>query len=127
VATWWLEVPRPLPAEVGLNRVNWNIRYDNPPAFNRNYAQVMSAVPHETPYTPAGPLALPGAYTARLTVDGRSYLRTAVTAWRELSERELPDLNALLARNHLAPIQAPAPSLPIPACGAGGTKGRAPR
>ena len=73
VATWWLEVPRPLPTAMGLNRVNWNIRYDNPPAFNHNYAQVMSAIPHETPYTPEGPLALPGVYTVRLTVDGKSY------------------------------------------------------
>jgi len=76
VAPWWLEVPQPLPTAVGLNRVNWNIRYDNPPAFNHNYAQVMGAVPHETPYTPEGPIALPGVYTARLTVDGEAYSQT---------------------------------------------------
>ncbi|HEY6808139.1 MAG TPA: hypothetical protein VI160_05060, partial [Gemmatimonadales bacterium] len=76
VAPWWLEEPKPLPTAVGLNRVNWNIRYDNPPAFNHNYAQVMGAVPHETPYTPEGPIALPGVYTARLTVDGKSYTQT---------------------------------------------------
>ncbi|HXY68356.1 MAG TPA: hypothetical protein VEH62_02840 [Gemmatimonadales bacterium] len=76
VADWWLEVPQPLPTRVGLNRVSWNIRYDNPPAFNHNYAQVMGAVPHATPYTPEGPLALPGTYTARLTADGRTYTET---------------------------------------------------
>ena len=69
-------MPQPLPTAVGLNRVAWDFRYDDPPAFHHNYAQVMSAVPHETPYTPEGPLALPGTYTARLTVDGRTYTQT---------------------------------------------------
>jgi hypothetical protein len=94
VATWWLEVPRPLPTAVGLNRVNWNIRYDNPPAFNHNYAQVMSAVPYETPYTPEGPLALPGTYTARLTVDGRAYTETFTVRNDPRSPATLADLRA---------------------------------
>jgi hypothetical protein len=94
VAPWWLEVPRPLPTAVGLNRINWNIRYDNPPAFNHNYAQVMSAVPYETPYTPEGPLALPGVYTARLTVDGHSYTQTFTVRNDPRSPASLADLRA---------------------------------
>ncbi len=94
VAAWWLEVPQPLPTGVGLNRVNWNIRYDSPPAFNHNYAQVMSAVPHETPYTPEGPLALPGVYTARLTVDGRTYEQTFTVRNDPRSPATLADLRA---------------------------------
>ncbi|HTR21411.1 MAG TPA: hypothetical protein VMH88_11215 [Gemmatimonadales bacterium] len=94
VAPWWLEVPRPLPVAVGLNRVNWNIRYDNPPAFNHNYAQVMSAVPHETPYTPEGPLALPGVYTVRLTVDGQSYTETVTVRNDPRSPATVGDLKA---------------------------------
>jgi photosystem II stability/assembly factor-like uncharacterized protein len=94
VATWWLAVPRPLPTAVGLNRVSWDIRYDDPPAFTHNYAQVMSAVPHETPYTPEGPLALPGTYTARLTVDGRSYERTFTVRNDPRSPATLADLKA---------------------------------
>ena len=94
VATWWLEVPRPLPTSPGLNRVNWNIRYDNPPAFNHNYAQVMSAVPHETPYTPEGPLALPGVYTVRLTVDGKAYTQTVTVRNDPRSPASAADLQA---------------------------------
>jgi hypothetical protein len=33
----------------------------------------ISAVPRDTPRLPLGPLALPGQYSARLTVNGRSY------------------------------------------------------
>ncbi|HEX9106899.1 MAG TPA: hypothetical protein VF832_06720, partial [Longimicrobiales bacterium] len=35
------------------------------------------ANPGQTPASPEGPLALPGVYTLRLTVDGRSYTQTA--------------------------------------------------
>ncbi len=68
---FWLEKPKPMPTEIGTNRVNWNIRYDNPPAFTHNYE--INANPGETPASPEGPLAMPGVYTARLTVDGHSY------------------------------------------------------
>ncbi len=94
VATWWLATPRPLPTAVGLNRVAWNFRYDHPPAFHHNYAQVMSAVPRETPYTPEGPLALPGTYTARLTVDGHAYTRTFAVRNDPRSPATLADLGA---------------------------------
>ena len=43
-----------MPTDIGTNRINWNIRYDNPPAFNHNYAQVMGGVPSQTQYTPQG-------------------------------------------------------------------------
>ncbi len=47
--------------------------YDHPPTFTHSYAQVMGAVPFETPWSPEGPLAPPGVYTLKLTVDGKSY------------------------------------------------------
>jgi hypothetical protein len=72
--SFWLEKPEPMPTEIGTNRINWNIRYDNPPAFSHNYE--INANPGETPASPEGPLALPGVYTAKLTVDGKSYTQT---------------------------------------------------
>ena len=72
IPEFWKEVVRPMPTAVGTNRINWDIRYDNPPTFTHNYAQVMGAVPHETPWSPEGPLALPGVYTLKLTVDGKT-------------------------------------------------------
>ncbi len=73
VPDYWLEKPRPMPAEAGANRLNWNIRYDNPPSFTHNFAQVMGAVAGDTPASPEGPLALPGIYTLKLGVDGRTF------------------------------------------------------
>jgi hypothetical protein len=71
---FWLEKPKPLPTEVGTNRVNWNLRYDNPPAFSHNYE--INANPGETPASPEGPIALPGMYTIKLTAAGKSYTQT---------------------------------------------------
>jgi hypothetical protein len=53
-----------IPAEVGLNRFVWDLRYEPPtkiPAAIYDNGQ------------PAGPLALPGTFQARLTVGGKSY------------------------------------------------------
>ena len=76
VPDWWIDLPKPLPTTVGSPRISWNLRYDNPPAFLHYIAHVTGAVPRETPYSPEGPLALPGTYTIRLTVDGKSYAQT---------------------------------------------------
>src|SRR3989454_8155524 len=63
-----------LPANVGLNRANWDLRYDPPPAFA--HAFEFNGNPGPTPMAPEGPLALPGVYTIRLTVDGKRYTQT---------------------------------------------------
>ncbi len=68
---FWLETAASLPVAVGLNRVNWNIRYDDPPVFSHSYE--INANPGLTPASPEGPLAAPGGYTVRLTVDGKAY------------------------------------------------------
>ena len=78
VPDYWLEKPKPMPTAVGTNRINWNIRYDTPPAFTHNYAQVMGAVAGDTPASPEEPLALPGTYTLKLTVDGEIFTQPLV-------------------------------------------------
>ena len=76
IPEFWKEVVRPMPTEAGTNRVNWDMRYDHPPTFTHGYGQMMGAVPFETPWSPEGPLAPPGTYTLKLTVDGKSYAQT---------------------------------------------------
>lgn len=71
VPDFWTEQPKPLPTQVGMNRVSWNLRFDNPPAFSHNYK--INANPFETPASPEGPLVLPGVYTVTLTVDGKTF------------------------------------------------------
>ncbi|PYO96329.1 MAG: hypothetical protein DMD60_10840 [Gemmatimonadetes bacterium] len=68
---FWLAQPSALPVSVGLNRATWDLRYDPPPAFAHSFA--FNGNPGSTPALPEGPLALPGAHTVRLTVDGRRY------------------------------------------------------
>jgi hypothetical protein len=56
---------KPLPKQAGLQRAVWDLRYEG--ATKIKGAKVDSGNPAE------GPLALPGTYTARLTVDGRTF------------------------------------------------------
>ncbi len=62
-----------MPTDLGLNRINWDVRYDDPPAYVHDPQDTMQANPGETPNETQGPLALPGEYTVRLIVDGKTY------------------------------------------------------
>lgn len=92
VPDYWKEQPKPLSTEIGTNRVNWDIRYDNPPAFSHDLA--MNAVPGATPFGPDGPLALPGTYTVKLTVDGKSYTQPLVVKNDPRSPASMAELKA---------------------------------
>ena len=59
-----------------MHRWVWDLRYETPIAGRYQYP--ISAVPHRTPRTPEGPLALPGSYKVRLTVNGKT-LTSALT------------------------------------------------
>ena len=76
IPDFWIERPMPMPTTAGTNRINWNLRYDNPKAFSHSYE--INANPGETPAGPEGPLVAPGTYTIRLTVDGRSMSQTVL-------------------------------------------------
>jgi hypothetical protein len=73
---FWEAQPLELPAKIGANRVSWDLRYDAPPVFAHTYE--LSANPGLTPPSPEGPLVLPGTYTLRLTVGGRSYTQPLI-------------------------------------------------
>ncbi|HEY5220485.1 MAG TPA: hypothetical protein VIJ16_11785, partial [Gemmatimonadaceae bacterium] len=89
---FWLAPPMPMPTDIGTNRVNWNLRYDDPPAFSHSFE--INANPGETPASPEGPLALPGTYTFRLTVDGKTYTQTANVVNDPRSPASLADVRA---------------------------------
>ena len=54
-----------------MHRWVWDLHYPSPDSARHEYP--ISAIPGDTPRLPLGPTALPGHYTARLTVDGKSY------------------------------------------------------
>jgi photosystem II stability/assembly factor-like uncharacterized protein len=76
IPDFWIYVPQPLPTSSGMHRLTWDMRYDAPPAFIHYMAHITAAVPGDTHWGPEGPLVLPGVYTLRLDVDGRTYTRT---------------------------------------------------
>ena len=75
---FWVAPPFAIPTAAGLNRTNWDLHYDPPPAFSHSFE--INANPGLTPASPQGALAPPGTYTIRLTVDGKAYTaKAAVT------------------------------------------------
>jgi hypothetical protein len=72
VPDYWLRKPLAMSTNPGTNRVNWDLYYEDPPALSHNWGQVMPAIDHDTPFTPQGAFALPGTYTVKLTVDGKT-------------------------------------------------------
>src|SRR6185503_20261921 len=71
VPEYWFQVPQVLAAKAGVQRFVWDLKYAPPPAFARGFP--ISAIYRNTPLYPLGPAVLPGTYTVRLTVDGKSF------------------------------------------------------
>jgi len=87
VPEYWLAPPAVLPTSAGMHRVSWDLRYPDPPALNfgysgtlldyREYTLSWHALPGQTPRTTlVGPMVVPGTYSAKLTVSGRSYTQS---------------------------------------------------
>ena len=71
VPTYWIRMPKVLSAEAGMHRWVWDLRLGPPGALAHSYP--ISAIYHDTPRYPLGPWVMPGVYTIKLTVDGKTY------------------------------------------------------
>jgi photosystem II stability/assembly factor-like uncharacterized protein len=71
IPLYWLRPFRTLPSDAGMHRWVWDLHYPAPDSTRHEYP--ISAIAGDTPRYPLGPTALPGSYTARLTVNGKSY------------------------------------------------------
>ncbi|HEY8310491.1 MAG TPA: hypothetical protein VIG47_08040, partial [Gemmatimonadaceae bacterium] len=76
VPAYWIRRPRILSATTGMHRWIWNLHYADPNVLTHEYP--ISAIYMVTPRLPLGPAALPGTYTIRLTVNGKSYTQPLV-------------------------------------------------
>ncbi len=74
IPLYWLRPFRALSSEAGMHRWVWDLHYPAPDSPRHDYP--ISAIPGDTPRYPLGPTALPGAYTARLTANGKSFTAT---------------------------------------------------
>jgi photosystem II stability/assembly factor-like uncharacterized protein len=68
IPPYWVRPARNPGTGAGMHRFVWDLRATPPVSARHGYP--ISAVPHDTPRGPQGVRVLPGAYTARLTVDG---------------------------------------------------------
>jgi photosystem II stability/assembly factor-like uncharacterized protein len=74
VPAYWFRMPEVLSARAGMQRFVWDLRSAPPPALRYDYP--ISANYHDTPRYPLGVAVMPGQYTVKLTVGGRSYSQT---------------------------------------------------
>jgi photosystem II stability/assembly factor-like uncharacterized protein len=71
IPMYWVRREKILSAEAGMHRFVWDLHYAPPEALQHEYP--ISAILHDTPRYPLGAFALPGKYTAKLTVDGKTF------------------------------------------------------
>ena len=89
---FWIAPPFSLPKNAGENRTNWDLRYESPRTFSHSFE--INANPGQTPPSPQGALVLPGTYTLRLTVDGRTSTSTLAVKNDPRSPATLEQLRA---------------------------------
>ena len=70
VPDYWYRPPQILSIQRGLQRFVWDLKYAPPPAFSHGFP--ISAIYRDTPRYPLGPEVMPGTYTVKLTVNGKS-------------------------------------------------------
>jgi hypothetical protein len=61
-----------------MHRFVWDLREPDPQTDSQDLP--ISAIPHDTPRVPQGPLVLPGRYTVRLDADGHTMERNLAVA-----------------------------------------------
>ena len=71
--SYWFRPARKLATTAGMHRWMWDLRHTAPEGFPKSYP--ISAIYRDTPAGPHGPLALPGVYQVRLTVDGTTQMQ----------------------------------------------------
>jgi photosystem II stability/assembly factor-like uncharacterized protein len=71
IPTYWIRPQRVVSSSAGMHRFVWDLHYPPPESVEHEYP--ISAIYHDTPRYPLGPAVLPGEYTVRLTVGGKSY------------------------------------------------------
>jgi photosystem II stability/assembly factor-like uncharacterized protein len=90
IPMYWVRPTQILSAEAGMHRFVWNLHYAPPKALE--YEFPISAIVYNTPLVPLGAWALPGSYTVKLTVDGKSYTQPLTLKMDPRIQTPLEDL-----------------------------------
>lgn len=76
IPMYWVRENKILSPAAGMHRFVWDVRYPAPKSLSHGYP--ISAIVHDTPLEPHGPRAMPGRYTVKLTVDGKSLTQSLI-------------------------------------------------
>jgi hypothetical protein len=88
---YWVQDPEPLSAKAGAHRFVWDLHYAFPPDVHTSF------------YGPKPPLALPGKYTVKLIVNGRSESQPLVLEMDPRVKTSQADLEKMFgAESHVA-------------------------
>ena len=90
IPMYWVRPTQILSGEAGMHRFVWNLHYPRPEALETDFP--ISAIVHDTPEYPLGAWVLPGNYTVKLTVDGKSYTQPLVVRMDPRITTPLDDL-----------------------------------
>jgi photosystem II stability/assembly factor-like uncharacterized protein len=90
IPMYWVRPTQILSAEAGMHRFVWDVRYTPPDALQHEFP--ISAILHNSVLHPLGPWVLPGSYTVKLTVDGKSYAQPLTVKMDPRIETSLDDL-----------------------------------
>jgi photosystem II stability/assembly factor-like uncharacterized protein len=89
----------PLSRDVGLHRVQWDLRWPRPQALSFDYS-IAAVAGKDTPLNPGGAYALPGSYSVTLVVDGKPMGQS--TFKLRLDPRTRPDAAGMTASLELS-------------------------
>ncbi len=90
IPMYWVRPTQILSGAAGMHRFVWNLHYTPPEALE--YEFPISAILRDTPKYPLGACVLPGNYTVKLSVDGKSYARPLTVKMDPRIKTPLPDL-----------------------------------
>jgi photosystem II stability/assembly factor-like uncharacterized protein len=90
IPMYWVRPTQILSAQAGMHRFVWDVHYPPPEALDHEFP--ISAILHNTPLAPLGAWALPGSYTVKLTVDGKSYTQPLAVKMDPRIQSPLEDL-----------------------------------
>ena len=90
IPMYWVRPAQILSAGAGMHRFAWDLRYDSPESLQHEFP--ISAILHDTPKYPLGAWVVPGNYTVKLTVDGKSYSQPLVVKMDPRIKTSIADL-----------------------------------
>ncbi len=76
IPMYWVRPTQILSASAGMHRFVWDLHYAPPNSLQHEFP--ISAIYRDTPKVPLGAWVLPGKYTVKLTVEGKSYAQPLV-------------------------------------------------